>query len=316
MGESEAETTSSDNSIKGEEEEEEGEEEEEEGGGGGGNGSAISEYEKQRLQRIEENGARLKALGLPHLASSFLASPGAPPSKSKKKKNISINSRNRKRKGTEDEEYRPSPDEEEDSRRERENPSSSSEEEGGEDVGNSSSRRRRKGKNMSSPQAAKARKKSHGKERARVSDEIDDDTALQQAIALSLGGATEQAGSLEASHNCGTNGASSNSHVKKDSLNIKETAGRKNSRKMNKSRPQLTEDEVVALFFSFDVAGNGHITVRDLRRMVIAHDFSWTDVEIENMIHCFDGDRDGMLSVEDFRSIISSLNMLQEPRKC
>ncbi|KAJ6828558.1 uncharacterized protein M6B38_362390 [Iris pallida] len=279
----------------------------------GGNGSAISEYEKQRLQRIEENRARLKALGLPHLASSFLASPGTPPSKSKKK-NISINNRSRKRKGTEDEEYRPSADEEEDSRRERENPSSASEEE--EDVGSSSSRRRRKGKNKSSSQAAKAWKKSHGKERARVSDEVDDDTALQQAIALSLGGATEQAGCLEASQNCGTNGASSNFHVKKDSLNIKETAGRKNSRQMNKSRPQLTEDEVVALFFSFDVAGNGHITVRDLRRMVIAHDFSWTDVEIENMIHCFDGDRDGMLSVEDFRSIMSSLNMLQEPRKC
>jgi Ca2+-binding EF-hand superfamily protein len=36
--------------------------------------------------------------------------------------------------------------------------------------------------------------------------------------------------------------------------------------------------------------------MRDLRRVAIAHDFTWTDKELADMIHCFDGDGDGKVS--------------------
>lgn len=43
-------------------------------------------------------------------------------------------------------------------------------------------------------------------------------------------------------------------------------------------------------------AGKGAITMRDLRRVAIAHDFTWIDKELADMIHCFDGDGDGKVS--------------------
>lgn len=63
----------------------------------------IPDYEKQRLLRIRENRARLEALGLPTLASSFLGSVGKHPNtKSKGKKKVSTKKRQQ------DDEYRPS----------------------------------------------------------------------------------------------------------------------------------------------------------------------------------------------------------------
>ena len=38
---------------------------------------------------------------------------------------------------------------------------------------------------------------------------------------------------------------------------------------------------------------NDGISVRDLERVAIAHDFTWTDKELADMIRCFDSDDDG-----------------------
>lgn len=63
----------------------------------------IPDYEKQRLSRIRENRARLEALGLPTLASSFLGSVRKHPNtQSKGKKKVSTKKRQQ------DDEYRPS----------------------------------------------------------------------------------------------------------------------------------------------------------------------------------------------------------------
>lgn len=79
-----------------EEKETEGEEEEEKIDSDGGH-LLLTDYEKQREHRIKENAAKLAALKLPTLASSFWSSPslGRPQKGS------------RKRKGKEDEDYMP-----------------------------------------------------------------------------------------------------------------------------------------------------------------------------------------------------------------
>ncbi|GJN02224.1 hypothetical protein PR202_ga19554 [Eleusine coracana subsp. coracana] len=81
-----------------------------------------------------------------------------------------------------------------------------------------------------------------------------------------------------------------------------------------KSRIQLTEDDVIAFFFSFDEVGKGYITPWDLERMATINDFIWTDSEMSNMIRCFDSDGDGKINLEDFRNIVSRCNMLQEQK--
>uniref|UniRef100_A0A453CFF3 EF-hand domain-containing protein n=1 Tax=Aegilops tauschii subsp. strangulata TaxID=200361 RepID=A0A453CFF3_AEGTS len=80
-----------------------------------------------------------------------------------------------------------------------------------------------------------------------------------------------------------------------------------------RSRIQLSEDDVVAIFFSFDEAGKGYIAPWDLEKMANINDFIWTDFELSKMIHCFDSDKDGKISLEEFRTIVSRCNMLQEP---
>lgn len=77
------------------------------------------------------------------------------------------------------------------------------------------------------------------------------------------------------------------------------------------SRVQMTEDDLILHFFQFDEAGKGAITMRDLRRVAIAHDFTWTDKELADMILCFDGDGDGKLTLDDFRKIAGRCNMMQ-----
>jgi len=67
--------------------------------------------------------------------------------------------------------------------------------------------------------------------------------------------------------------------------------------------------------FWFTEVGKGYITPWDLERMATINDFIWTDSEISNMIRCFDSDGDGKINLEDFRSIVSRCNMLQEPEK-
>lgn len=269
----------------------------------------VSEYEKQRFLRIRENKARLDALGLPNLASSLLGSVGKQPRRAKDK--------GKRKKGAakireEDDEYQPS---------EREYGESSSSEESGEEIkkigGKVSTDSRksliRKGKGKSPMSAARLEKTLPVQKDMNEFDLIDDNEALQQAIALSLGGP-----SVDLSTTSG--GVSQNSGVKKidvtlngrkEGSGISDATGRRKRKKSNISRVQLTEDEVVAYFFSFDVAGKGNITARDLQRVAEAHDFNWTDSEIIDMIDCFDTDRDRKLSLEDFRTIVVRCKMLQ-----
>ncbi|PNX79905.1 calmodulin-like protein [Trifolium pratense] len=95
------------------------------------NGSTMSEYEKQRLQRIAENQARLKAMGLPQMVTSLKNS--TPIKKKKGKEKVQ----------DDDEEYIPENEEE----REPESDSDSSSEEQHEhdsDYENPSGSRKRK----------------------------------------------------------------------------------------------------------------------------------------------------------------------------
>lgn len=40
-------------------------------------------------------------------------------------------------------------------------------------------------------------------------------------------------------------------------------------------------------------AGKGFITLRDVATMATVHDFTWSDEELQDMIRCFDFDKDG-----------------------
>ncbi|ONK55712.1 uncharacterized protein A4U43_C10F230 [Asparagus officinalis] len=307
-----------------EKEEEEEEEEEEEG-----KAKEASDYEQQRLARIRENRARLEALGLPNLASSLLLSSskqrGQTQNKGKQKQ---------KRNGKEDEdEYRPSDEDDDDD--DGGSCSSSEEEEEGE---------QRKGKEKVSLKTSSIKKRASVKRKQDDADQVDDgDAALHQvcmymayetpALALfplcvrllefwsalldcnPLAGSITQ-DSTEAFHVVSSSSdrteAGANVRSKKDKANMQGPAGRKKSRQMNKSRVQLTEDEMVAYFFTIDETGKGYISLRDLQRLVFAHDFNWTETEIATMIHSFDSDRDGKLNLEDFRAIVCRCNMMQD----
>ncbi|XP_039168721.1 uncharacterized protein LOC120293450 [Eucalyptus grandis] len=82
-------------------------------------------------------------------------------------------------------------------------------------------------------------------------------------------------------------------------------------RKTFTSRVKMTEDELIMHFFQFDEAGKGGISAHDLAKVADAHDFTWTDEELANMIHCFDRDGDGKLSLDDFSKIVHQCKMLQ-----
>ncbi|EES11183.1 hypothetical protein BDA96_06G176200 [Sorghum bicolor] len=266
----------------------------------------LTEYEKQRLSRIRENEARLEALGLRSLAASPLLrnpSPGAAKGKQKK------------RSADEDEEYVPSDSggvEEDD-----ESSSESAQDEEVEGEGKSASRSRAKGKKKKLSKSGKSTKSTPTKGSASLADVVDDDAALQQAIALSLAEYSEKpATALGAETSSTVTGASeSTPHKNNSKASVHDTAKNKKIKKLGKSRIQLTEDDVVAFFFSFDEVGKGYITPWDLERMATINDFIWTDSEISKMIRCFDSDSDGKINLEDFRSIVSQCNMLQEHEK-
>lgn len=50
----------------------------------------------------------------------------------------------------------------------------------------------------------------------------------------------------------------------------------------------------------FTEVGQGSITLRDLRRVAAAHDFMWSDQEMADMVHIFDGDGDGKVFICSF----------------
>ncbi|KAJ4956844.1 hypothetical protein NE237_013627 [Protea cynaroides] len=243
----------------------------------------VPEYERQRLSRIRENRERLEALGLPNLASNLLSSVTSVSKQSKRKG---------KEKKSEDEEYQPSSAEDDGASTSSEEHNEEKDGKSGDDVPSGSSRVYiRKGKNKS--KIGKATKKVTLKKEVSGSDYIDNDAALQKAIALSLEGLTEV------------------SDVQRRGGHIQDDAGNKKRRKKHTARVQMTEDEVILHFYQFDEAGKGRITLRDLQRIAIAHDFTWTDKEMMDMIDSFDGDGDGMLNLDDFRRIVLRCNMIQ-----
>ncbi|XP_039121248.1 uncharacterized protein LOC120257988 isoform X1 [Dioscorea cayenensis subsp. rotundata] len=268
----------------------------EEGGAGEEEGEAWEqralEYERERLLRIKENRARLEALGLLRPGSK-------PPQGASKGKKAAV------KRGDDDDEYRPSDEDRND------------EDDDYEPLPTGSRQNlKAKGKKKISFSLAKTRKRPNREGSMKEDELVDNDEAsLQQAIALSLGSVAE-CSTAEAggpSQNSGKTTRGAQLHGMTDKTKTQATSAKKKQRKLNSRRVQLTEDELVAFFFSFDEVGKGHISLRDLQRMAIAHDFSWTEMEIALMIHCFDSDKDGKLSLEDFRKIVSRCNMLREP---
>ncbi|KAK7260153.1 hypothetical protein RIF29_25959 [Crotalaria pallida] len=254
----------------------------------------MSEYEKHRLSRIAENTARLEALGLPKLASSFKGLTTQNSTKSDKGK----------KKVDDDEEYRP----------DNEEPGSSSssddkEVDDGDDkdedfeVGNASGSRKRKVKNKGLKMKARVSGKKQCSSNLEYND--DEDEALKQAIALSL------QESAEGSYSSYKNVVNIAEAEKKGNIHVQEDKGRKKSKKSFTSRLQMTEDELILHFFQFDAAGKGTVTARDLERAAIAHDFIWSDKELADMIRFFDSDGDGKLSFDDFKKIVARCNMIE-----
>jgi hypothetical protein len=94
------------------------------------NGGTMSEYEKQRLERIAENQARLKAMGLPQMVTSLKKS--IPIKKKKKKGKEKV-----KDDDDDDEEYKPENEEEQE-------PESDSDSSSDSDFENASGSRKRK----------------------------------------------------------------------------------------------------------------------------------------------------------------------------
>lgn len=251
----------------------------------------MSEYEKQRLERIAENKARLKAMGLPQMVSSLKSS--TPIKKNMKKK------KGKEKVEDDDEEYIPQNEEE----REHDHDESDS---SGEQHQHDSVSRKRKAKNKSLKVKSRVTGKKNGSNLENVYVD-EEDEALMQAIALSL------QDSADASFGSNKTTGNISKAEKKGSIQIQEDKGRKKNKKSFASRLQMTEDELIVHFFQLDEAGKGTVTIRDLEKAAITHDFSWTDKELVDMIRCFDSDGDGRLSLDDFRKIVVRCNMIKGP---
>ncbi|CAH8273669.1 unnamed protein product [Arabidopsis lyrata] len=128
-------------------------------------------------------------------------------------------------------------------------------------------------------------------------DEYDD---LDKAIALSLQDSV-------------AGGSHSRTTPTKTMRNDKEAATLKKKKTPDlMSKMQMTQDELVLYFYQFDEAGKGFITLRDVAKMATVHDFTWTQEELQDMIRCFDMDKDGKLSLDEFRKIVSRCRLLKE----
>ncbi|OIT07253.1 PREDICTED: centrin-2-like isoform X2 [Nicotiana attenuata] len=266
----------------------------------------ITEYEKQRMKRIQENKARMEAMGLHNMATSLMGSSQKPQKKGKDKKG-------KKKVVDEDEDYEPAQSED--------LSSASGEEDEQNDVDY----------DVSKSQLKKSKKKTQTPKK-RVSnttvptdtDFVDDDDALMQAIALSL---QDSAGFLNLANKVPTqvtdadsaHKASNEKTLSKKAGNEKEvgscnqgdTTGKRKRKQQTRNRVQMTEDDLIMHFFQFDEAGKGSISLRDLRRVAASHDFTWSDEEMAKMIHCFDSNGDGKLSLDDFRKIVVRCNMIK-----
>ncbi|TYG44345.1 hypothetical protein ES288_D11G090600v1 [Gossypium darwinii] len=230
----------------------------------------ISEYEKQRLARIAENRARMEALGLPKIASSLM---GLSPNTSRTSSKI----KGKRKVIDDDEDYRPNDNEDDHDEDDDDKLDGDDEEEFPGSKTPQTQSRKKKMKNKGS----RSKKKASVQKHLSSSDFIDDgDDELMKAIALSLKDSGEVLGAVPT--------------VVQDATFTESKGNARSKRKKSfTSRMQMTEDEMVVHFFHFDEAGKGSISMRDLRRVAIAHDFIWTDKELAEMIQCFDTDGDG-----------------------
>ncbi|KAE8038689.1 hypothetical protein FH972_011169 [Carpinus fangiana] len=244
--------------------------------------SQSTEYERQRLSRIAENRSRMVALGLPKIASKLWGSAQKVSEKMNKKKG-------KAKVDDEDEDYRLDKVEEGLS-------SSTGDEETDDDDDyldeTSSGSRRKKVKNI----VSKPKKKVPAQKCSSESDDIDD--ALKQALALSLQGSAGVSGVVhcEPSKCSETDVVNATPNENKGNTRVQEDTGRRKRKKPFASRLQMTEDELVVNFFQFDGEWKGSITMRDIERVAMAHDFMWTEKELADMIQCFDSDGDGKVS--------------------
>ncbi|KAL4338366.1 hypothetical protein HN51_048533 [Arachis hypogaea] len=250
----------------------------------------VSEYEKQRLSRIAENNAKLEALGLHKMAASLLKRKGK-----EKLKEEELDDHD-----DDDDEYIPDDDAEE--------PVSDSSDDKDEEfvIGNASGSRKRKVKDKGLKMKAKVSGKKHCNRNSEYVDGDDEDEALRQAIALSL----QDSGVEDSSFKHVVKNITKSE--KKRNIQNQEDKERKKNKKSFASRLQMTEDELIVHFFQLDEAGKGTVSMRDLQRAAIAHDFSWTDKELVDMIRCFDSDGDGRITLDDFRKIAVRCNLIRE----
>ncbi|OAY49344.1 nucleolin isoform X2 [Manihot esculenta] len=272
------------------EEDEEGEEEEEPGTPIRNVAKqGISEYEKQRLLRIAENKARIEALGLHKMASSLM---GSTQKSSQARK--SIQRKWKSKVVEEDDDYRPDDDDDNDDTDDKDDAESDGDEDDEDFVHIQSSSKSHR--NKVKDKVPKPKKKVTVQKNLSSADYIDEENEeLMRAIALSLKDSAEDATLKE----------------RKRDANIQEDARRRKRKKSFNNRVQITEDELILHFFQFDEAGRGFLTKRDLQRVATAHDFTWTEGELADMIHCFDSDGDGKLSLDDFRKIVCRCNMIR-----
>ncbi|CAH1424071.1 unnamed protein product [Lactuca virosa] len=248
----------------------------------------MTEYEKQRMKRIEENKARMKAMGLDKMASSFMGT--VPVSRNANKKG-------KQKVGLEDdEEYKPPVEDEE---------FSSASESDCDDYDDEFHMSRTKPKVKKSTPSKKISKLSENSDF--VGD--DDDDALMKAIALSL---QDSPSFLDVMSKTPPQKSDSKvSNVEKKQIVRKDDSGNRKRKNWFASRVQMTEDELILHFFQFDEVGKGGISLRDLRRVAASHDFTWTDEEMGDMIQFFDSNGDGKLSLEDFTKIVERCHMRQ-----
>lgn len=250
----------------------------------------MTDYEKQRMKRIEENKARMKAIGLDKTASSFNSSiPVSQNPNRKGKRKVGLED-------DDDDEYKPNDDDE---------PGSSSQSDDQDDDDDDYNEFSTKPKPKKSTPSKKNTKLSGN------SSFVDEDEALMKAIALSL---QDSQGFLDVASKTPPQSSDANAssveNTERKQISRKDDSG-KRKKKLFTSRVQMTEDELILHFFQFDEAGKGGINLWDLQRVAASHDFTWKDEEMEHMIQFFDTDGDGKLSLEDFTKIVERCNMKQ-----
>ncbi|KAL6555055.1 hypothetical protein OROGR_006313 [Orobanche gracilis] len=243
----------------------------------------LLDYEKQRLQRIEENNRRMEALGLRKMASNFT---GSVLNAHQKK---SHDGKGKRKIVDEDDEYNPTPEDDE--------LSCSDDDDDDDEEEFSPSKKMKINKNSISP-------KKQGPFNL-DSDFLDDDDALMQAIALSLQD-TDTSGAHV------TNPAPSANDERKGNPYVQDGSPKKGRKRDNTKENRSIQDGSVKKGRKwFDESGSGGFNLRDVQRLAATHDFTWSEKEIADMIYCFDSDGDGKISFDDFRKIIVRCNMLK-----